>query len=231
MRSFIDRSAMTRAHQLTRFPLTGAHLAADCESCHQPTAGEMLFTMRVSTCNECHARNYQATSNPNHAAVGFTRDCAQCHVAVSWQVAQFDHGGTAFPLTGAHRTAPCVDCHVSSGTRPSALCVSCHQSDYNGAADPSHTQSQFPTDCVVCHTTTAWQPASYRNHDAQFFRIYSGAHAGRWGSCATCHVNPGNYTQFDCLSCHRASGTNQDHSGVSGYTYDSPSCYRCHRSS
>ena len=28
---------MVRAHQLTRFPLTGSHLAVDCTACHQPT--------------------------------------------------------------------------------------------------------------------------------------------------------------------------------------------------
>ncbi len=50
-RSFLDRSQQVRAHQETRFPLTGSHVAVDCESCHTPTPqGQMAFVNRATDC-------------------------------------------------------------------------------------------------------------------------------------------------------------------------------------
>lgn len=82
-RSFIDRARMGRAHQLTRFPLVGAHAAADCEACH------VLHTNRryVNTpteCVACHLQDYYATRNPNHVAGGYSRNCVACHYPVSF---------------------------------------------------------------------------------------------------------------------------------------------------
>jgi hypothetical protein len=223
VRNFIDRSAMTRAHQVTRFPLTGAHVAADCESCHTPTtAGQMTFTLRTVACNDCHQRDFQATRNPDHTAGNFPRDCIQCHSTVAWQTARFDHASSGFPLTGAHLPLSCAQCHGTSGfgALPTA-CVSCHQKDYGATTDPNHQQAQFSTDCSSCHTTVVWTTATYTDLDAQFFPIYSGAHAGRWTSCSTCHLNPSDYRQFDCLSCHR--------NAHAGKNYTSQQCYSCHR--
>ncbi|HET9039456.1 MAG TPA: hypothetical protein VFN40_04765, partial [Gemmatimonadales bacterium] len=60
--------------------------------------------------------------------------------------------------------------------------------------------------------------------------IYSGAHAGRWASCATCHTNAANFQAFTCLTCHEHAKSTMDskHSGRSGYVYDSQACYSCH---
>ena len=231
MRSFIDRSGMTRAHQLTRFPLTGAHVAADCETCHTPSSGgQMTFALRTTACNDCHQRDFQATRNPDHAAGGFSSNCIECHSTVAWQAARFDHAAAGFPLTGAHLTLSCAQCHGTGGFGAlPTTCVGCHQTDYNGAADPNHQQAQFSTDCASCHSTTNWTSAQFTSHDAQYFAIYSGTHAGRWTSCSTCHINASDYTQFDCLSCHSAAQTTPRHAQISGYSYDSPSCYRCHR--
>ena len=302
-RSFVDRVQMARAHQVTRFPLTGAHVAVGCESCHTPaSSGKMTFVARSTACNDCHLTDYLATRNPNHGAGGYSHTCEQCHATVTWQGATFNHHATGFPLTGAHLAVACSQCHGSGATGPlpttcvschqvdynntqtpnhqqaqystdctachttttwtgamvdhnrtafpltgahlqaacaqchgdgvykgkPTTCVSCHLNDYNTATDPNHQQAQISTDCASCHTATVWTSATYTTHDAQYFPIYSGAHRGRWNACSTCHVNPSDYRQFDCLSCHTASRTTPDHSGVSGYSYDSQSCYRCH---
>ena len=125
-------------------------------------------------------------------------------------------------------TLACAACHsdgVYAG-KPTT-CVSCHLTDYNGTTNPVHSTAGFPTACASCHTTSTWLGATF-NHDASFFPIYSGAHQGRWSSCATCHTNPANYTVFTCLTCHTQLTTNGHHSGVSGYRYDSQACYSCH---
>ena len=85
-RSFIDRARMVRAHQLTRFPLTGAHAGADCEACHRVRANRM-YVNTPSECVACHLQDYYASRNPNHVAGGYSQDCAQCHYPISF------HGG------------------------------------------------------------------------------------------------------------------------------------------
>ncbi len=114
-RSFVDRTVMSRGHQLTRFPLDGAHLVTDCRSCHPPTAqGQMMFRAVPTDCVSCHQPNYQAATNPDHVTGGFPTQCSQCHSTVTWDRARFNHDASAFPLTGAHRAIPCSQCHVGS---------------------------------------------------------------------------------------------------------------------
>lgn len=229
-RNFLDHTRMRQAHQATAFPLTGSHLAVDCQSCHTPRApGQLAFVNLSTRCESCHLANYQATTNPPHGAAGFPTDCVSCHSPRAWTAAGFDHNRTQFPLTGAHKPLPCSACHADGVYRgkPTA-CVSCHRQDYDGTTNPGHAAAGFPTDCANCHTTTQWAGASF-NHDAPFFPIYSGAHRGVWSSCATCHTNPTNYAVFDCLSCHGKTQTDGHHTGVSGYVYASPNCYACHK--
>jgi hypothetical protein len=225
-RSFLDRSAMARAHQLTRFPLEGSHLAADCAGCHTPTAqGGLQFVSRATECVSCHWPDYQAAKNPDHLAGGFPQDCDECHAPTLWQRARFNHAASRFPLTGAHRAVPCNQCHVNNRFTGTATdCVSCHQQDYNGAANPSHTQSQFPTTCTDCHTTTAWVPGSF-DHSGTAFPL-TGQHKNT--PCLDCHgdgVYQGKPTQ--CASCHQTDytqTTNPDHQ-TAGFPTDCASCH------
>lgn len=228
-RSFLDLTQMRQAHQATAFPLSGAHAMVDCRSCHTPrAAGQQVFVSLPSTCESCHLADYQKASTPPHVAAGFPKDCALCHSPTSWSNARFDHSGTQFPLTGAHRTVDCAKCHADGVYKGKpTTCVSCHRTDYDGTTNPAHAAAGFPTDCASCHTTTQWAGATF-NHDAAFFPIYSGAHKGRWSTCASCHTNPTNYAVFDCLSCHTKATTDQQHSGRTGYVYASPNCYACH---
>jgi hypothetical protein len=230
-RSFVDRGAMLRAHQLTRFPLAGAHVIVDCEGCHtHAPPGQMRFVGRSSMCEDCHREAVSAAKEPDHQAAGFTQACESCHYPVAWQRARFDHTGTDFPLTGAHRVAGCADCHgdrVYAGK--TTTCVGCHQPDYDATTDPRHAAAGFPTDCAACHATTGWDGADF-DHDGRFFPINSGEHRGEWSGCATCHTNPASYAQFTCLTCHehRQSETDSEHDDESGYRYDSQACYACH---
>ena len=232
-RSFIDRIGMVRAHRLTRFPLQGAHASVDCEGCHRPEpSGHMRFGGIDAQCVSCHLRDYQATANPVHATAGFTLECRTCHTMMTWRPARFDHAGTRFPLTGAHRPLPCASCHVGNvytGLDPA--CVSCHQDDYDGTTDPAHATSGFPTTCADCHGTSTWDNGRFVQHDPLYFPIYSGAHRGRWSACSTCHTVAGDFSVFTCLSCHPHDDqgrTDAAHAGESGYQYSSTACYSCH---
>lgn len=205
-RSFSDRSAMVQQHQMSRFPLTGSHAALECEGCHRPSAqGKLQFVNTQAECQTCHLTDYQAARAPDHQAGGFPTECTQCHTTLTWSTARFDHDRSAFPLTGAHRTTTCVQCHGDGVYRGKPKdCYSCHQLDYTRATVPNHVQAQFPQQCAMCHTTTAFQPSSY-NHDLTAFPL-TGAH--RTQACVDCHSN-GVYrgTPTDCYSCHQSDYT------------------------
>lgn len=231
-RSFVDRGPMLRAHQLTRFPLSGSHAGLDCESCHPPVAqGRLRFVNTQAECRACHMDQYRSARDPDHAASGFSTECQACHTSTTWSRARFDHARSGFPLTGAHRTAACASCH--SGGRYTGTprdCIACHQQDYD-TAQPAHAAAGFAASaCASCHNTTAWAGATF-DHDSRYFRVFRGGHAGRWSSCNDCHTVPSNFTSFDCLGCHPHSDrtkTDDKHRGRSGYRYESTSCYSCH---
>ena len=219
-------SPSTFDHAGTDFPLTGAHAAISCASCH--VDGQYQGT--PADCWSCHQADYVQAINPDHQAGQYPQDCAVCHTTSAWQPASFNHNSTDFPLTGAHVTIACAACHVSgqySGTPTD--CLSCHEGDYQAATDPDHTAAGFPTDCAACHSTSRWDGATF-NHDQQWFPIYSGQHQGEWSSCAECHTNSSDYAVFSCLTCHEhaRSSTDSDHGDVSGYVYESQACLDCH---
>lgn len=211
-------------HSRTSFPLTGAHQSVACADCH--TAG---YAGTPQDCYSCHRADYEATNDPSHVAAGFSTSCASCHTTAGWTGASFDHSSTSFPLTGAHRTVACAQCHTSGYSGTPQDCYSCHRADYDGTTDPNHASAGFPTDCRSCHSTTSWEGATF-DHDARYFPIYSGNHRGTWASCSTCHVVPSNYRAFECTTCHahNRTDTDADHDQVGGYQYQSSACYSCH---
>ena len=143
-------------HQ-NRFPLLGAHAAADCASCHKNGALSAYKTMPTD-CYSCHARDFAATTNPNHAAAKFPTNCAECHGFDNWLNAKFDHASAGFPLTGMHSVPPrqCADCHINNNYNITNItCISCHQNDYNNAKSPV-PHAGFPTNCEQCHDTIHW---------------------------------------------------------------------------
>ncbi|MFN8651707.1 MAG: hypothetical protein U0133_07375 [Gemmatimonadales bacterium] len=224
-RSYLDRTVMTRAHQTTRFPLEGAHLAAECGTCHAPTAqGTQRFVSRQTTCVSCHQADYASAKDPDHATGGFPRECQTCHAVTVWTRAKFDHNATRFQLTGAHRAVVCNQCHVGNkytGTRGD--CVACHQTDYTAAAQPSHTAAQLPTDCVLCHSTASWN-ANYDHSQTRF--PLDGAHKAV--PCMDCHKdNVYHGKPTDCLSCHTKDYNNSadpPHK-TAGFPTDCVSCH------
>jgi predicted CXXCH cytochrome family protein len=199
------------------FPLKLGHSAPACIDCH--TGGN--YTTTPSDCYSCHQKDYLATTAPNHSASGYAKTCESCHtLAVGWKPATIDH--SKFPLTLGHAGVACTDCHKTTNyASTSTDCYSCHQTDFNNSTNPNHKTLSFSTTCTQCHTTTpGWKPASYTQHDSQFFPIYSGRHRGTWANCSDCHTNTANYLLFDCIRCH--SGVHK------GSNYSNARCYSCH---
>lgn len=224
-RSFLDRATMQRTHELTRFPLRGAHAGADCTSCHVPAAaGRAQFVNTPTQCSSCHLEDYRNAAAPNHAAANIGSDCASCHTVATWQGAGFDHSRTAFALTGAHIAQTCADCHSDKVfTGKSSQCVSCHQPQYDAAKDPPH--QGFPTECSSCHTTQTFDGATFdHNKDTKF--ALTGAHITT--TCAACHADRVYAGKSQsCVSCHQPQydATLSPRHVAAGF---STNCAECH---
>ena len=209
-------------HSFAGFSLTGAHTSLACSSCHS----DNVYRGKNSACAACHLQRFNATASPNHAAAGFPTNCALCHNTSSFKGATFNHSSTSFPLAGAHALLACASCHSDNVYKgKTTACAGCHLPRFNSTTNPNHAAAGFPTNCALCHNTTSFKGAVF-NHT--YFPIYSGTHAGRWTSCATCHTSPNNFSDFSCLGCHTKASTDSHHSKVTGYVYASPSCYKCH---
>ncbi len=186
--------------KFTGFALTGAHATLPCTACH--LNGQFKGT--PADCYSCHVKDYNGTTNPNHAQAGFSQQCQGCHTTTAWVPATFDHSKTSFPLTGAHVNVACNLCHINGqfANAPTA-CYGCHAKDYAGTANmagiPNHANAGFSQDCTQCHTTSSWLNASF-NHNATSFPL-TGAHTSV--PCTTCHTD--NYAgtlPTNCYGCH-----------------------------
>jgi hypothetical protein len=211
-------------HNLTSFPLRGAHAAVECALCH--VNGQYAGTSK--DCFSCHQTDFQSALNPNHVTGNFSQTCTQCHTESAWRPSTFDHSRTAFPLLGAHTAVECGLCHVNgrfAGTPTD--CFSCHQTDYQNAANPNHVTSNYPQDCLTCHNNTAWRPASFDHNRTRF--PLTGAHLAV--SCDLCHAN-NRYagTPMDCFSCHQTDYQNAANPNHVAANF-SQVCTNCHTTS
>ena len=219
--SSLSWSGASFNHALSSFPLTGAHVSAACAQCHVNNN----FTSVPRVCNGCHMPDFNKTTNPNHVQAAFPTDCAQCHSTINWSGASFNHALSGFPLTGAHVTVACAQCHVNNNfTSVPRVCNGCHMPDFNKTTNPNHVQAAFPTDCALCHSTIKWSGATF-NHALTIFPL-TGAHITT--PCAQCHVN-NNFTSVPstCDGCHLPEykqTTNPNHSSA-GFPLN---CAVCH---
>ena len=223
---------ISEIHRQGRFPLVGAHLSADCYQCH-PSASALRFEPLGVACYDCHQAEYLATTNPDHAAANYSTNCEDCHniYAFDWAGSGIDH--SFFPLEQGHDIANCNQCHTpgTDYSNISAECYSCHEADYNASENPAHATAEFSTNCTECHSIApGWKPAGFQEHDGLYFPIYSGEHAGEWGSCTECHPSPSNYAVYTCIDCHEHNQGDMDeeHDEVPGYVYESTACFECH---
>ena len=195
-------------HDRTGYVLQGAHVEADCRTCHEPQRIVDPTVLRVKSergalartflglatgCVDCHS-----TDDP-HADSFAEALCTDCHAQDTWVGAPgFDHAETQYTLTGRHRTVTCQGCHtdlpdnVGAGASSDGAelrfdglradgCASCHTDPHDGVMVDS---------CETCHDTQGWlgvdrdRVASRFDHTTTGFNLV-GRHQAL--DCADCH--------------------------------------------
>jgi len=216
-------------HEANGFPLVGSHGGVSCVDCHF-SENQLRFDRIGNDCVSCHFEDFQNTMEPNHEEIGFSTNCSDCHdpFIADWNTTFINHD--FFPLTEGHDIQDCAACHnLNDYSDISAECIACHKEDFQNTVNPDHQTANFSTDCASCHTTDLnWMPASYLQHDAEHFPIYSGEHQGEWNDCVDCHLNPNNFAEFTCVACHTNPETDNEHQGIPGYRYEDSACLACH---
>ena len=134
-----DWSDASFDHNLSRFPLTGAHVNVACESCH--TGGQ--FQGLSTACVACHAEPVF------HLGILGT-DCAACHNTTAWIPAVFDQPHP-FPMDHGGG-ATCATCHVPNVT--TYTCYGCHEHSEAEVREEHLDEgiSNFQN-CMECHPT------------------------------------------------------------------------------
>jgi hypothetical protein len=202
-------------HNLSTFPLKGAHLAIPCLDCHKKQKDWNFKGIGIA-CKDCH-RDIHKDLIPakDYPEAG----CHICHNENHWSEVSFDHSKTEFNLTGAHKKADCRDCHIttdSEGTilrdnkgnilqkfsRLPAECSSCHKDKHYRQFEKNGI-----TICIECHDTENWNASKF-DHNNAAFRL-DGKHVNV--PCVNCHkpIQEGSdfyvrykLKDFKCESCH-----------------------------
>ncbi|MFQ5577909.1 MAG: hypothetical protein ACE5G8_13075, partial [Anaerolineae bacterium] len=136
-----DWEAATFDHNLSAFPLTGAHSSAECELCH--TGG--VFAGTPQDCYSCHL-----TDDPHGGQFG--PDCAACHTSTAWIPAGYT-GPHTFPINhGESGPRACRTCHPDG--LQTYTCYDCHEHT-PAKIESKHREEGIRNfeNCVQCHPT------------------------------------------------------------------------------
>ena len=195
-------------HNITKFPLEGAHLATSCLECHK-NGKEFNFRNMGSRCVDCHKDEHKGFLEEKFYP---NQECKACHNVSSWTKVNFDHDKTRYKLDGAHVKVTCAKCHYgrnADGQRTQQFagmsfdCSSCHEDSHFG-----QFAENGKTDCAKCHNTTSWYTTTF-NHDNSRFKL-EGAHKDV--ACEECHKtimdSKGKYVEYKftditCAKCHK----------------------------
>ena len=203
---FVTSTYGLEKHNLSQFPLEGAHMATPCFSCHKKTQKWNFST--GTHCVDCHENIHKEYISEKYYP---EQNCKNCHNSEQWKAITFEHKQTGYELLGKHAEKSCRDCHFNpenENGKPqqfqweSQLCTNCH-------TDVHHAQFAINevTRCDRCHANSDWKAEKF-NHNQARFKL-DGKHEGL--ACVQCHKpksnSPNEYVVYKfeditCKSCH-----------------------------
>ena len=228
-------------HAKAGFPLEGSHAREKCSACHKPAfrvspAARLSQRPRLDSgwwiglersCTSCHEDAHRGALDQN---------CLKCHDVEHWKPApRFDHARTNYPLTGAHTTVKCNDCHLAPRLQLASdahgvpipkyrplehgECVSCHTDVHRGS---------LGNVCSRCHQTTSFKTINRASFDHDRTRYpLRGRHVEV--ACEKCHdFSAGQVARSKpfatCNGCH----TPDPHAGTATLAGRVVDCTGCH---
>jgi hypothetical protein len=229
-------------HADSAYPLEGKHIAVPCAKCHIPAGKATLYKVKHNECWNCHTDIHKG----QFAEAPYNNRCESCHTVNAFIPSTFPlsrHSQTRFPLTGAHISVPCADCHEAKKPLGADLpapyrykdlsCTSCHTDPHNGQFAERMKRlgaNGAPLGCESCHTTKAWSDIVRFDHSDTKFPP-AGTH--RAVACMSCHKPPNlevtmknvvfKAAPIPCEGCHE-----DEHAGQFAKAGKSPVCSECH---
>ncbi|MBK9323428.1 MAG: hypothetical protein IPM97_10900 [Bdellovibrionaceae bacterium] len=176
----------------TRYVIDGAHIEVKCKDCHTIKTTKMPIykfpNLSTKTCENCHKSPHVGVFSKEL----LKKQCTVCHTTDSWSTHKsnkgFDHSKTRFPLTGAHISTKCNDCHGPAKKQifkfKSAdlkFCVDCHKNIHTNQFSKIFSAQS----CTLCHDTKTFKDRLPFDHDKTQYKL-KGAHAEL--KCQDCHT-------------------------------------------
>lgn len=183
-------------HEVTRYPLRGAHVDVKCDACH-PRVDSQLQMPKFARCDDCH----QDPHAGQIVVAGTARDCEECHSLRYFKPSTLGrqyHATTKYPLEGKHAQVDCAKCHRNEAAkfgkaafefRPVfARCTDCHEDAHKGQLSKRPDGGA----CESCHIVDHFAPSKFSvaDHEKTKFPLVE---RHRDVKCAACHgpVRPG----------------------------------------
>lgn len=131
-------------HDMTAFPLWGAHEAIDCVQCHANETS-FQFAAEPESCFDCHVQDFARARAVVHLQAA--TDCETCHTQDQWQGG---HNPADFEIRSGPHELNCERCHKRGDDFFSYTCADCHEFDLD---EPEH-RGIDPQDarCLDCHS-------------------------------------------------------------------------------
>jgi len=173
-------------HDITDYPLRGAHASTRCSLCHLQ---EKKYRDAPATCAACHEQD------DVHKG-GLGDKCTDCHTEGSWKRQEFDHDKTEFMLREKHAELECNSCHVGRQYKETTQeCYGCHRLNDVHAG-------RYDQACGDCHNERDWKQARFDHHRETGYALLGKHHRTK---CDVCHTGRlyGEKLDTKCIACHR----------------------------
>jgi hypothetical protein len=240
--------------QISPGPLARAHKqldsAAHCTDCHKLGGGQPQFK-----CLECHTEiaTRVAAKRGLHGSYGLqagsSQGCVRCHSDhngldfqlikfvevpnIKWDINNFDHKKTGWPLEGKHIGPACNKCHTPERIAPAektnikykdltrtylgvpTACVACHQDVHAG---------RLGQNCLQCHNYTDWKDIAAKFDHSKTRYPLTGLHKDV--KCEKCHTpGPDNKPRYTGIPFGKCNDCHADpHKG----SFAQQACTACH---
>ncbi len=204
-------------HELTGWPLNGAHQKTACADCHKARDKQGLKKLHGHR-SACAAPATAEGSEPHHFDLSVRRTmlaCERCHTETVWKPAKgtsmnFNHDDrkdARMPLLGSHHAVACAKCHTAKSVfhlpfpKPDACGnAGCHASEHDGHLFGKRKTAEW------CHSPT-FKTLKQQNFDHTAKTRFDLGPAHGKIKCYDCHTKALGRDQADRRAGEASSAT------------------------